>query len=192
MRIRKSCPALSLLVPIVAAVMLNGCAGRSDMRSVASQSSAILNAAQINATKYAEAQTRYEVGAQANIASFNKMSAIGNQAQKAAQATWIDSSMRGLFGELTPRAVADYQKVVDEATAAPIAPTAITIDTSKVRQAVSKLNELAKEQTLESQVAFLANFAATVAGAYQDAQKKAAEMANGAADGMKKAAPVQQ
>jgi hypothetical protein len=192
MRNRKTFLRLDLLAVLGAAMILAGCAGRSEMRSVASQSSAILNAAQINATKYAEAQTRYEAGAQASIAAFNKMTAIGNQEQEAVQGTWIDSTMRGLYGELGARTVDDYEEIVNDATAAPVAPTVITIDTTKVRQAVAKLNELAKEETLQSQVAFLANFAQTVASAYQDAQKKAADMANGAAGEMKKAAPIQQ
>jgi hypothetical protein len=113
------------------------------------------------------------------------MTAIGNQEAEAVQSTWVDSQMRGLYGDVKPRSLIDYQKVVDDAMAVPIAPTVITIDTSKVRAAVAQLNELAKEETLESRVAFLTMFAKTVAAAYQDAQKKAADQAKAAADGMK-------
>jgi hypothetical protein len=177
-----------MLALLVAAVALPGCAGRSEMRAVASQSGAILNQSQIEASRYAEAQTRYEATAQANIASFSKMTAIGNQ--QADSLTWVDSSTRGL--DVNASSLSDYQKIVDEATAAPVAPATITIDTSTVRQAVAKLNELSKEESLDSQIAFLTNFAKTVAAAYQDAQKKAAEQATKAATDMKSVSPVQQ
>jgi hypothetical protein len=176
---------------LLTVLLLGGCAGRSEMRAVASQSSAILNQSQIEAARYADAQTRYEATAQATIASFSMMTAIGDQEADSVQTTWIDSSMRSIYGDLRPRSLADYQKIVDDATAAPVAAPTITIDTSKVRQAVARLNELAKEQTLESQLAFLTTFAKTVSAAYQDAQKKAADQANKAADDMKAAAPVQ-
>jgi hypothetical protein len=178
---------------ILAAILVSvaGCSGRSDMRSVASQSSAILNNAQVQATKYAEAQTRYEAAVQANMASFSKMTAIGNQGLKDAQTAWIDQAMKSKYDGARPLAVSDYQKMVDDATAAPIAPTVITIDTSKVRQAVAKLNELAKEQTLESQLAFVIQFATAVVNAYQDAEKKAADMASKAATQVKEAGPTQ-
>jgi hypothetical protein len=175
---------------LLAVLLLGGCAGRSELRAVASQSSAILNQSQIEAARYADAQTRYEATAQANIASFSTMTAIGNQEADSVQTSWIDSSMRSIYSDLKPRSLTDYRKTVDDATAAPIAAPTIAIDTSKVRQAVAKLNELAKEQTLESQVAFLTTFAKTAA-AYQDAQKKAANQANKAADDIKAAAPVQ-
>ena len=178
-------------VILAISLAVGGCAGRADMRSVASQSSAILNTAQLQATKYAEAQTRYEAGARANIASFAKMTAIGNQQLKAAQVTWIDSTMKSQYSALQPLSTADYQKMVDEATAAPITPTTITIDTGKVQQAVAKLNELAREPTLESQMAFLTQFVSSIVSAYQDAKKKAADLANSAANQMKEAAPVQ-
>lgn len=180
-----------LYVLLAVMLALGGCAGRSDMRSVASQSSAILNAAQIQASSYADAQTRYEAGAQANIASFSKMTTIRNQEMKSAQVTWIDSSMKGIYSDLAPKAQADYSKVIDDATAAPIAPTTVTIDTSKVRSAVAKLNEFAKEHDLESQIAFLVDFGSSVAEAFKEAQKKAADMANGAANQMNAAAPIQ-
>ncbi len=172
-------------------LLLGGCAGRSEMRAVASLSSAILNQSQIEAAHYADAQTRYEATAQAIITSFSTMTAIGNQEADSVQTSWIDSSMRGIYSDLKPRSLTDYQKIVDEATAVPIAAPTITIDTSKVRQAVAKLNELAKEETLESQLAFLTTFAKTVAAAYQDAQKKAADQASKAADDIKATAPVQ-
>ena len=176
---------------LLAVLLLSGCAGRSEMRAVASLSSAILNQSQIEAARYADAQTRYEATAQAIITSFSMMTAIGNQEADSVQTTWIDSSMRSTYSDLKPRSLTDYQKIVDEATAVPIAAPTITIDTSKVRQAVAKLNELAKEETLESQLAFLTTFAKTVAAAYQDAQKKAADQASKAADDMKATAPAQ-
>jgi hypothetical protein len=176
---------------LLAILLLGGCAGQSEMRAVASLSSAILNQSQIEATRYADAQTRYEATAQANIASFSKMTAIGNQEADSVQTSWVDSSMRSIYSDLKPRSLTDYQKTVDDATAAPIAAPTITIDISKVRQAVAKLNELAKEETLESQLAFLTTFAKTVAAAYQDAQKKAANQANKVADDMKATAPLQ-
>lgn len=172
-------------------LLIGGCAGRSQMRAVASQSSAILHQSQIEAAGYADAQTRYEATAQANIASFSRMTSIGNQAADSVQTAWIDFSMRSIYSDLKPRSLTDYQKTVDDATAAPIAPPTITIDTGKVRQAVAKLNELAKEETLESQLVFIVTFGKTVAGAYQDAQKKAAEQADKAADEMKASAPAQ-
>lgn len=183
---------MRLYLCLFSLLVLSGCAGRSDMRAVASQSSAIMNQAQIEATRYAEAQTRYEAIGQANIASFSKMTAIGNQEAEAVQTTWVDSSMSSLYSGVKPRSLADYQKVIDDATAAPLAPTAITIDTSKVRSVVAQLNELAKEENLESRVAFLTMFAKTVSAAYQDAQKKAAAQANEAANDMKTSSPVQQ
>jgi hypothetical protein len=181
--------SLSIMAALLAAVLLTGCAGRSEMRAVASQSSAILNQTQTEAARYADAQTRYEASAQANIASFNKMTTIGNQ--EADSGTWIDSSMSGLYNGVRPRSLADYQKIIDDATAAPTAPNVITIDTSKVRAAVAQMNELAKEETLESRLAFLTMFAKAVASAYQDAQKKAADQANSASDSMKSVSPVQ-
>ena len=176
---------------LLAVLLLGGCAGRSEMRAVASQSSAILNQSQIEAARYADAQTRYEATAQATIASFSRMTAIGNQSADSVQTTWVDSTMRSIYSDLRPRSLTDYQKMVDDATAAPIAAPTITIDTSKVRQAVAKLNELAKEETLESQLAFLTTFAKTVAAAYEDAQKKAADQAKKAAGDMETIAPVQ-
>jgi hypothetical protein len=181
----------TLCVLLVISVGVAGCSGRSDMRSVASQSSAILNNAQIQATRYAEAQTRYEAGAHANMASYSKMTAIGNQALKDGQSAWIDSAMESKYSKLKPQSTSDYQKMVDDATAAPITPAAVTIDTSKVRQAVAKLNELAKEQNLESQLAFVTQFASSLVAAYQDAQKKAAEMATDATNKMKETSPTQ-
>lgn len=176
---------------LLAALLLGGCAGRSEMRAVASLSSAMLNQSQMEAAGYADAQTRYEATAQANIASFSKMTAIGNQQADSVQTSWVDSSMRTIYSDLKPRSLTDYQKAIDDATAAPVAAPTVRIDTSKVRQAVGKLNELAKEETLESQLAFLTTFAKTVAAAYQDAQKKAADQASKAADNIKASAPVQ-
>jgi hypothetical protein len=177
-----------MLALLVTTAILAGCAGRSEMRAVASQSGAILNQSQIEASRYAEAQTRYEATAQANIASFSKMTAIGNQ--QADSLTWVDSATRSL--NVNAKSLSDYQKIVDDATAAPTAPATVTIDTSTVRQAVAKLNELSKKESLDSQIDFLANFAKTAAAAYQDAQKKAAEQATKAASDMKSVSPVLQ
>ena len=113
---------MRLWLCLIGLLVLAGCAGRSDMRAVASQSSAILNQAQIEATRYAEAQTRYEATAQANIASYAKMTAIGTQEAEAGQTTWVDSAMSGLYNGVKPRSLADYQRIVDDATAAPLAP----------------------------------------------------------------------
>jgi hypothetical protein len=180
--------SLGGLALLLIAVTLSACAGRSEMRAVASQSGAILNQSQIEASRYAEAQTRYEATAQANIASFSKMTTIGNQ--QADSLTWVDSAPRRL--NVDAKSLSDYQRIVDDATAAPVAPATVTIDTSKVRQAVAKLNELSKKESLDSQIDFLANFAKTAAAAYQDAQKKAAEQATKAASDMKSVSPVLQ
>src|SRR5262249_5877992 len=94
---------------LLAVLLLSGCAGRSEMRAVASLSSAILNQSQIEAAGYADAQTRYEATAQANIASFSTMTAIGNQQANSVQASWVDSSMRSIHSDLKPRSLSDYQ-----------------------------------------------------------------------------------
>jgi len=188
MTTRNALSSSRILALLLLGALPAGCAGRSEMRAVASQSSAILNQSQIEASRYAEAQTRYEAIAQANIASYSKMTTIGNQ--QADALTWVDPSMRSL--NVNPRSLSEYQKIVDDATAAPAAPPSITIDTSTVRQAVAKLNELSKEESLDSQIAFLTNFAKTVAAAYQDAQKKAAAQATTAANDMQSASPLQQ
>jgi hypothetical protein len=188
MRTQNCLSSSGMLALFLVAAMSAGCAGRTEMRAVASQSSAILNQSQIEASRYAEAQTRYEATAQANIASFSKMTTIGNQ--QADSLTWVDSATRGL--NVNAKSLSDYQKIVDDATAAPVAPATVTIDTSTVRQAVAKLNELSKKESLDSQIAFLTSFAQTAAAAYQDAQKKAADQATKAASDMKTVSPVLQ
>ena len=97
---------------LLAVLVLGGCAGRSEMRAVASLSSAILNQSQIEAAGYADAQTRYEATAQAIITSFSMMTAIGNQEADSVQTSWVDSSMRSIYSDLKPRSLADIQKIV--------------------------------------------------------------------------------
>ena len=156
---------------------LAGCAGRPEMRSTASQSGAILNQAQSDAADYATAQTELDETIVANIASFNAMAAEGAQALKADQTVWIDQTMKGYFDSLKPADPGSYLKALDDASAAPEQAKPTTVDTSKVRLAVGNLNELAKEQDLQSQLSFLVQFALGVQDAFQQAQKKAKEVA---------------
>jgi hypothetical protein len=159
------------------AIAMAGCAGREEMRSTASQSGAILNQAQRDAADYATAQTELDETIVANIASFNAMAAEGAQAMKADQTVWVDQTMKGYFDSLKPADPGSYLKALDEAAAPPEQAKPTVVDTSKVRLAVSNLNELAKEQDLESQLSFLVQFALGVEDAFKQAQKKAAEVA---------------
>lgn len=166
-----------MLVMLGLAVVMAGCAGRDDMRSTASQSGAILNQAQRDAAAYGQAQTELDETIVANIASFNAMAAEGNEAMKSDQTIWVDSTMKGHFDSLKPLEPAAYLRSLDLAATPPEVVTPTVIDTSKVRLAVAKLNELAKERDLESQLAFIVQFAMGVKDAYDQAQQKAAGIA---------------
>lgn len=166
-------------IPIILglAILTAGCAGRDDMRSTASQSGAILNQAQRDAAAYAQAQTDLDETIVANIASFNAMAAEGAESIKADQTVWVDQTMKGYFDSVKSAEPAAYLKALDQATTPPEQVTPTVIDTSKVRLAVAKLNELAKEQDLESQLSFIIQFALGVKDAYEQAEQKAAGIA---------------
>ncbi len=166
-----------VFLALCAAVAAAGCSGREEMRSAASQSGAILSQAQREAVDYARTQTELDETIVANISSFNAMAAEGTETMKADQTVWVDATMKGLFDGLKPADPATFVRALDDVSAPPEQVKPTVIDTSKVRLAVANLNELALERDLESQLSFLVQFALGVQDAFEQAQKKAAQVA---------------
>ena len=171
----KTYPQLLLLSLV--GQLLAGCAGREDMRNVASQSAAILSQTQAQVDLFNKSETRLNNVIQNNIATFNTMTAEANIAVNTRQASWLDPKMKAIFQEVKSGDSSLYIATANNMTAsAPSAPV-IAVGTEKIRVAVAKLNALAQNPNLQSQVTFLAEFGKGVKDAYDEKQKKATGLA---------------
>lgn len=178
------------VIMICLAASLAGCAGRAEVRSVASQSATILSQLQAQVVLFNTSQTGLNNVIQNNIAIYNTRAAQTDRLVKNSQITWLDPKMKAIFGEVKSAEPASYIATANDVTATtPRGPT-VDVGTTNIRASVAKLNGLAEAPKLTSQVTFLVEFAKGVKSAYDEQQKKATDLSDSAATKAKALSPT--